>query len=63
MHVTSVKHDTATMPDHRNNLCIQDELKVEQFPIEENMHHVPASDLFDFMANKLVSFAERIGKT
>lgn len=39
-----------------------DELKMDEFPIEDSMHHVPADELFDFMAGKLVAFADRIGK-
>ena len=35
---------------------------MDEFPIEDNMHHVPANELFDFMADKLVAFANRIGK-
>ncbi len=42
--------------------CVQDELKMDEFPIEDSMHHVPADDLFDFMAGKLVAFADQIGK-
>ncbi len=42
--------------------CVQDELKMDEFPIEDSMHHVPADELFDFMAGKLVAFADRIGK-
>ncbi|KAL0056117.1 hypothetical protein WJX82_007885 [Trebouxia sp. C0006] len=39
-----------------------DELKMDEFHIEDSMHHVPADELFDFMAGKLVAFADRIGK-
>ena len=35
---------------------------MDEFPIEEHMHHTPADELFDFMANKLVTFADRLGK-
>jgi len=42
--------------------CVQDELKMDEFHIEDSMHHVPADELFDFMAGKLVAFADRIGK-
>ncbi len=42
-------------------IYFQDDLKMEEFPIEDNMHHVPANELFDFMAAKLVNFADRVG--
>ena len=35
---------------------------MEEFPIESKMHHTPADELFDFMANKLMTFANHIGK-
>lgn len=41
---------------------VQDDLKMDEFPIEDSMHHVPADELFDFMAGKLVAFADQIGK-
>lgn len=63
------KHSWALMPMHVTLAmlhscweCIQDELKMDEFPIEDSMHHVPADELFDFMAGKLVAFADRIGK-
>lgn len=35
---------------------------MDEFPLGEDMHHLPGDKLFDFMAEKLVKFAERIGK-
>ncbi|KAL3147780.1 hypothetical protein ABBQ32_002513 [Trebouxia sp. C0010 RCD-2024] len=39
-----------------------DDLQMDEFPLGEDMHHLPGDKLFDFMAEKLVKFAERIGK-
>ena len=35
---------------------------MEKFPIKDWLRSVPATELFDFMAAKLVSLAERLGK-
>ena len=42
--------------------AFQDDLQMDEFPLGEDMHHLPGKKLFDFMAEKLVKFAERIGK-
>ena len=41
---------------------VQDDLQMDEFPLGEDMHHIPGDKLFDFMADKLVKFAARLGK-
>ena len=43
-------------------ISLQAVLEVEKFPIEDWLRSVPATELFDFMAAKLVALAERLGK-
>ena len=42
--------------------CVQDDLQMDEFPLGEEMHHIPGDQLFDFMADKLIKFAAKIGK-
>lgn len=43
-------------------VTVQDDLQMDEFPLGEDMHHKPGPELFDFMADKLVNFAVRIGR-
>ena len=44
------------------HMTLQAELEMEKFPIKDWLRSVPATELFDFMAAKLVALAERLGK-
>ena len=41
---------------------VQDDLQMDEFPLGDDMKSTPGPELFDFMAEKLVSFAARLGK-
>lgn len=43
-------------------ISLQAVLEMEKFPIKDWLRSVPATELFDFMAAKLVALAERLGK-
>lgn len=47
---------------HVGMLRLQDDLQMDEFPLGEDMHHIPGEELFDFMADKLVKFATKLGK-
>lgn len=44
------------------DLRFQDDLQMDEFPLGEDMHHIPGEELFDFMADKLVKFTTKLGK-
>lgn len=44
------------------SIIVQAEQEMEKYPWEDWLRSVPATELFDFMAAKLIALAQHLGK-